>query len=287
MNVDEFVTKEDLELLLRQQPNTLAVYEHDEAWRFGAVEIENGLVKNIVEKSPDIGKALINAGLYVLDESVFNMLEKLQPSPRGEIELTDVLTGAKIFQLSRWMTITYPWNILDVNEFILKEKGSMIDESAEIRPGAYIEEPVAIGAGAIIGPNCYIRKYSSIGADCKVGNAVEIKNSIIMDNSFVSHLSYVGDSIVGRNCNIAAGTLVANLKLDESNVGMNIKGERVDSGRRKLGAVIGDNVKFGAGCRIMPGKKIWPNILVPPCQLITKDIELQPELRGSVNNEQN
>ncbi len=185
----------------------------------------------------------------------------------------------KAFALPEWKTITYPWDILGLNETILKEKGSMISESAEIRAGAVIEEPVAIGDKAVAGPNCFIRKHSAVGARCKVGNAVEIKNSIIMENSFVSHLSYVGDSIVGRNCNIAAGAIFANLRLDEKTVGMNIKGEKIDSGRKKLGALVGDSVKLGVNVTIMPGKKIYPGIMVPACYKVEEDLTEQIPLK--------
>jgi bifunctional UDP-N-acetylglucosamine pyrophosphorylase/glucosamine-1-phosphate N-acetyltransferase len=155
---------------------------------------------------------------------------------------------------------------------------------AEIRPGSYIEEPVAIGDGCVIGPNCFIRKYSSIGKNCKVGNAVEIKNSVIMENSFVSHLSYVGDSIIGRNCNIGAGAVFANLRLDDRNVKMDVNGSRMDSGSRKLGGVVGHDVKFGVNVTVMPGKKIWPCMLIPACSTIYEDVAEQPELKPrSVN----
>lgn len=101
-----------------------------------------------------------------------------------------------------------------------------------------------------------------------------------MDHSFVSHLSYVGDSIVGRNCNIAAGTIFANLRLDDKTIKTKIKGHIIDSGRRKLGGIVGDNVKFGVNCTIMPGKKIWNNILIPPCISITHDIETQDDAKS-------
>jgi len=138
---------------------------------------------------------------------------------------------------------------------------------------------VAIGDNATIGPNCFIRKYSSIGANCKVGNAVEIKNSVIMDNCHVSHLSYVGDSVVGKNCNIGAGTIFANLKLDDKNIWMKVNGNKIDTGIRKLGGIIGDNVKLGVNVTIMPGKKIWDNIMVPACATISEDVEKQPSLK--------
>lgn len=80
--------------------------------------------------------------------------------------------------------------------------------------GSYIEGPVIIGEECKIGPNCYIRPYTSIGDKCHIGNACEIKNSIIMNNSNIPHQNYVGDSIIGENCNLGAGTKIANLRFD-------------------------------------------------------------------------
>ena len=100
-----------------------------------------------------------------------------------------------------------------------------------------------------------------------------------MDNSHVPHLNYVGDSIIGRNCNLAAGTIFANLRLDENNIKMMIKDEKIDSRKRKLGCIVGDNVKFGVNVTVMPGKKIWPNLLIPPCIIVKDDVKEQPVLK--------
>ena len=124
-----------------------------------------------------------------------------------------------------------------------------------------------IGKGTKIYPGCFI------GDNCHIGNAVEIKNSIIMDKTNVPHLSYVGDSIIGEGCNFGAGTNIANLRFDNAEVKMNIQGEKQSSGRRKLGCVVADNVKTGINVSIMPGKKIGPNKLIPPNFVVEKDME--------------
>ncbi len=203
---DGYVSEKELEKMLMYDGCAMATYQVDDPDQFGSVETENGFVKSIKEKSGE--SSVVNAGIYVLDKKVFDFIRKTPLSGRNEYEITDTLqvminSGIKIkeFRLSKWVTITYPWDILEMNKVILDEHGSQIG-SAEIRPGSFIEEPVAIGDGCVIGPNCFVRKYSCIGRNCKVGNAVEIKNSIIMENSFVSHLSYLGDSIIGINCNI-------------------------------------------------------------------------------------
>jgi bifunctional UDP-N-acetylglucosamine pyrophosphorylase/glucosamine-1-phosphate N-acetyltransferase len=101
---------------------------------------------------------------------------------------------------------------------------------------------------------------------------VEIKNSIIMDNTKVPHLSYVGDSIIGRGCNLGAGTKVGNLRLDYGEVKMRIKGELTGTGRKKFGCVIGDNVKTGLNVMINAGRKIGNDSMIGPGVIVYHDV---------------
>ena len=147
-----------------------------------------------------------------------------------------------------------------------------IAETTRIRSGAYIEGPVYIGEHCDIGPNCYIRPYTSIGKHVRVGNACEVKSSIIMDNVHIGHLSYVGDSIIGENCNLAAGTITANYRLDAENIKMIVKDQVVDSERRKLGAVLGDNVKTGINALFMPGAKVGNDSWIGANVVVQRDV---------------
>jgi bifunctional UDP-N-acetylglucosamine pyrophosphorylase/glucosamine-1-phosphate N-acetyltransferase len=147
-----------------------------------------------------------------------------------------------------------------------------VAEHARIRSGSYIEGPTYIGEGSDIGPNCYIRPYTSIGRGVRVGNACEIKNCIIMDKTHIGHLSYIGDSVIGEDCNIGAGTITANLRLDVKPVKMVIRDEIVDSGRLKLGVMMGDDVKTGVGTLLMPGVKIGCNSWVGPNVIVNRDV---------------
>jgi bifunctional UDP-N-acetylglucosamine pyrophosphorylase/glucosamine-1-phosphate N-acetyltransferase len=293
INCDELFPKKDIVDLAKREPYTISTFEVNDPEKYAVVIVENGIIKDIIEKQYPPQTNIATCGFDLLDERIFNAIKKIEKSERGEYELPDAYrllmkdVEFKPYKVSNWVTISYPWNILDANKFILDEFGSQI-ENCKIRDGAVIEEPVAIGDGSVIGPNCFIRKYSTIGKNCKIGQAVEIKNSIVMNNTYVSHLSYVGDSIIGSNCNIGGGSMFANLRLDEKNVKMNINGKRVDSGKRKLGGIVGDNVKFGVNVTVMPGKKIWPNLLIPPCITIMKDIKEQIALGDfNVRNSRN
>jgi bifunctional UDP-N-acetylglucosamine pyrophosphorylase/glucosamine-1-phosphate N-acetyltransferase len=285
VNSDDFIHRDDIKKLSKSKGNMLGVFEVNNPQNFGVVDIDNNRITNIIEKPKNPKSNLANCGLYLFNKSIFSAIKQTKLSIRGEYEITDsikILMKKEDFyaqKLSRWVTINYPWDLLDVNKFMLEEFGSMISNDVEMRPGVHIEYPVAIGHGSIIGPNCFIRKYSSIGSNCRVGQGVEIKNSIIMDASFVSHLAYVGDSIIGRNCNIAAGVKFANLRLDEKNIWMKINGKNVDTGHTKMGSIVGDNVKFGVNSTVMPGKKIWPNIMIPPCNMVKDDVTKQVLLK--------
>ncbi|MHA1754813.1 MAG: bifunctional sugar-1-phosphate nucleotidylyltransferase/acetyltransferase, partial [Candidatus Odinarchaeia archaeon] len=189
---------------------------------------------------------------------------------------------------SWWLDVGSPWDLLEANKIVLTrihrsingiiEPGAnligdiIVEKNAIIRSGAYIIGPVLIDEEADIGPNCYIRPYTYIGKKVRIGNACEIKNSIILNGTHIGHLSYVGDSIIGHDVNFGAGTIIANLRFDNKPVYMNLKGKKVCSNRRKLGAVIGDNVKTGIGVNIIPGIKIGANSVIYPNVTVTIDV---------------
>ncbi len=282
---DDMYGEEDIKSVAKKDAVTLCSFPTDHPELYGILEVEKNFVRSIEEKPDNPKSNLANCGLYILDPSIFPVLKKLKKGPRGEYDLPEAIKelidkGVKVknHTVKTWIPVSHPWNLLDANKYLLDKHGSQIHKSAQIRPGAVIEKPVAIGEGAVVGPNCFLRKYSSIGKDCKVGQAVEVKNSIILENSFASHLSYIGDTLIGKNCNIGGGTIFANLRLDDKNVKMEVNGKRTDSGRRKLGGIVGDGVKFGTRVTVMPGKRIWPNMIVPACHTVTEDIKTEMPL---------
>lgn len=286
---------------MKEKPTaTMAVVPVEKPENYGIVELENEKnIKRIVEK-PSRDEApsnLANAGIYVFSAEIFQKIRETSASSRGEWEITDaismLLKEQKRFlavKLSRndWLDIGRPWDLLEANRWALArmthkaaglvENGAhligpiSIAETARIRSGAYVEGPTFIDEESDIGPNCHIRPYTSIGKKVRIGNACEIKASIIMDNVHIGHLSYIGDSIIGDNCNIAAGTITANYRFDAGTVKMMIKDAVVDSGRKKLGAILGDNVKTGINALFMPGVKIGCNSWVGSNVVIQKDV---------------
>jgi UDP-N-acetylglucosamine diphosphorylase/glucosamine-1-phosphate N-acetyltransferase len=279
---------------------TMAVVPVKKPESYGSVNLENErIVKRIIEK-PTLGELssnLVNAGLYVFSLEIFNEIKKTKASIRGEWELTDAVSlliedgkevlASKIKEFD-WMDTGRPWDLLEANSWALKrmkheiygtvENGAhlvgpvTVAKTARVRSGAYIEGPSFIGEGSDIGPNCYIRPFTSVGKNVRIGNACEVKNSIVMDRTNVGHLSYVGDSILCEHCNLAAGTIIANLRLDEGHVKMLVKDKVVDTGRRKLGAILGDEVKTGINALFMPGVKVGPRSWVGSNFTVHRDV---------------
>ena len=278
----------------------IGVVPVDDPESYGIIELaEKKRVKRIVEK-PAAGKEpsnLANAGVYVFSHEVFDKIRQTEASARGEWELTDAVTllakeGKTVLaaQLSKddWFDVGRPWDLLDANNWALKrmdhkvlgtvEQGAhligpiTVAESARIRSGAYIEGPCFIDEECDVGPNCYIRPSTSLGKKVRVGNACEIKNSIIMADTHIGHLSYIGDSILCEHCNLGAGTVTANYRLDAGQVKMMVKDQLVNTGRRKLGVVLGDNVKTGIKSLLMPGVKVGANSWVGPNFMVERDL---------------
>lgn len=291
LNSDDFYSREDIKRALKKFP-CLLVKEHENPSNFGVVLEKEGLVKELVEKPVNPVSNLVNAGLYFLPKSILEA--QTEKSERGEYEFTDFIknfikeNGLYVAKAEAWFPASYPWDVFDALEYLFqsrkaknkgkKEKNVVIKGKVIIGPGtlvksgSYIEGPVYIGKNCVIGPNCHLRPMATIGDNCNIGQAVEIKNSIIGENTNISHLSYVGDSIIGSDCNLGAGTITANLRHDNDTVKTMVKGQMVDTKRKKLGTIMGDGVKTGIGTFIYPGRKIWPNKTTLPGEKVDKDI---------------
>jgi UDP-N-acetylglucosamine diphosphorylase/glucosamine-1-phosphate N-acetyltransferase len=283
INGDVIINRQDIKKLMKYNRNTMSVIEVKDPLGLGMVELSGKKVVNIYEKKEQPPTLIANAGLYLFTPEVFNAVARTEKSPRGEYEITDSLkilmaarSGLYYHELQSWLDLSYPWDLLAANESMLAGlkaqnlgkveenvvlKGAIaIGKDTVVKSGSYIEGPAIIGEGCRIGPNCYIRPSTTIGNGCHIGAAVEVKNSIIMNGTDFPHLNYVGDSVIGEGCNFGAGTKIANLRLDKQN----IKVAGVDTGRRKLGAIVGDRVETGINTSINVGSMIGNNTFIGP-----------------------
>lgn len=283
----------------RRGETTLCAVPVEDPSQIGALRLDGDRVTDVVEK-PAPGEEpsnLGNAGIYVFTPDIFQFIKGTGLSSRNEYEVTDSIkalidSGSTVRAVTipeeGWLDVGLPWNLLDANERALGlmepsveevvEEGVSVQgpvkicEGARVRAGAYVEGPAYIGPGSDIGPNCYIRPATSIGANVRIGNACEVKNSIVMDGTHIAHLSYVGDSIIGEGCNLGAGTITANIRFDKKNIKVNIKGRPLDSGHRKLGTIMGDDIQTGINVNLMPGVKVGSGAWIEPGLTVYDDV---------------
>jgi bifunctional UDP-N-acetylglucosamine pyrophosphorylase/glucosamine-1-phosphate N-acetyltransferase len=283
----------------RECPIVVGVVRVPNPSEYGVVKLRSDSIVQILEKpsAKPFAEGWVNTGIYMFDDKIFRAIGKTPRSRRNEYELTQAIQrlidegqevkGATI-EREDWMDIGRPWDLLEANERILmgyphRVRGSVetgatirgpvwLEETASIKSGCYIEGPVYIGERSKIGPNSRVRPCTSIGNDVVVGTSCEIKNSIIMNGTKVPHLSYVGDSIIGENCNIAAGTITANIRLDEKAIMMTVKDRLLSSGRNKLGVIMGDEAQTGINSSIMPGVRIGSSSYIGPGTVVYQDV---------------
>lgn len=292
---DDIYDQEDILNLLENQSYGVLAKAVENPQDFGIFSLDqDGVPTGIIEKptDPALGN-LANIGVFQFDDSIFSDLSDLSLSPRGELEITDLMQKyiwekklALVEAKWKWITIWYPWDLLKANEFFIGNYSTTIDHGATIeenvtikgniyleawtilKSGTYIEGNVYFGKNAMIGPNAYIRGNTSIGAGSKVGFSVECKNTYVGEGSAIPHLSYIGDSVIGNHVNIWWGSTTTNLRHDGKNIRVMVKEKLVDSGRRKLWAIVGDHVKLWANTLIYPGRIISSDGTTLPWQII-------------------
>ncbi len=173
---------------------------------------------------------------------------------------------------------TYPWEALEgigayiaeLGKSLPKEEYNQIGEnvwihkSAKVYNSAYIGENCIIGEGAEIRHCSFIRKNAIIGKNAVVGNSTELKNTILFNNSQVPHYNYIGDSILGYKTHMGAGSIISNLKSDKTLITIKNGKEKIETGIRKIGAMLGDNVEVGCGSVLNPGTIIGKNTNIYP-----------------------
>ena len=193
-----------------------------------------------------------------------------------------MLTITDLFDLDHTLAkdylsrFTYPWEALaGIKDFILSV-GPTLEDYDEVSPQVWVHKTAAVapsaylGAPCIIGPEtevrhcAFIRGSALVGANCVVGNSVELKNVILFDNVQTPHYNYVGDSILGYKSHMGAGSITSNVKSDKTHVVVTDGAERLDTGRKKVGAMLGDFVEVGCNSVLNPGAVIGRHSRIYP-----------------------
>ena len=198
--------------------------------------------------------------------------------------MANIAKTAELFDLTKSIAAPllekteYPWEALPkIKAFILELGATLssdiydrvgedvwIAKSATVAPSASIAGPTIICEGAEIRHCAYIRGSVIVGAGSIVGNSCEVKNAIIFDGVQTPHYNYVGDSILGYHSHMGAGSVTSNVKSDKTNVSILADGERVPTGLRKFGAILGDYVEVGCNSVLCPGSVIGRNCTIYP-----------------------
>ena len=197
------------------------------------------------------------------------------------------ITITQLFDLSQTMAAelfeghTYPWEVLPKisafilqlgstlsEDYVLQGENIWIHKTAKVAPSAYIQGPVIVGKEAEIRHCAFIRGNAIIGEKAVVGNSTEIKNAILFNKVQVPHYNYVGDSILGYCVHIGGAGLASNLKSDKSLVTIKTEDGVVETGLKKVGAMIGDYAEIGASAVLNPGTIIGRNSNVYPLSMV-------------------
>lgn len=271
---------------------------HKKTYFPGGYLVVNGeKIINIVEK-PGAGNQPSNyvatLGHFIADSNV--LLEELRHTPMGNDDMYEraisILMKRHTFIMHKYegsfAALKYPWDVLDMNQILLARmpdhRGKRVEVKANviIEGNVYIEDdvrifentkiigPSYIGKGTIIGNNNIIRQ-SYIGGGCVTGFNTDITRSYIGDNCWF-HTNYIGDSVLEGNVSMGSGAVLANLRLDDGDISSVVNNESVSTGRSKLGACIGKNVRIGVNASVMPGVKIGKGSFVGSGVVLDKDI---------------
>lgn len=165
----------------------------------------------------------------------------------------------------------------------VRQGGEIVEGASVILPGAYLfDDRVILGAGTVVEPSAlikgpavfgartevrhgaYVRGDCLVGSACVVGHTTEMKGSIMLDGAKAGHFAYIGDSILGKDVNLGAGTKLANLRMIAGKISLTVQKERIDTGRRKLGGILGDRTETGCNSVLSPGTLLGPRSIVYP-----------------------
>lgn len=199
-----------------------------------------------------------------------------------EIEISSLFDLSNTIAADIFNGVTYPYEVLPkIGDLIIQLGASLpadrfqkigenvwIAKSAVVAETASIHGPAIIDEGAEVRHCAFIRGNALVGKNAVVGNSTELKNVILFDSVQVPHYNYVGDSILGYKSHMGAGSITSNVKSDKTLVEINVKGEKVKTNLKKMGAVLGDEVEIGCGSILNPGSIIGKHTNIYPLSMV-------------------
>ncbi len=269
---------------------------------------EDNLISGIIEKPGEGNEPsdLVNIVIHCHKhpKKLLPALEEISSDrdDRYEVALdTLIKDGAKMKALEFdgfWQPIKYPWHVFKVMKYFLANIDRYIDDDTQIAESAVIKGNVYIDKGVKIFDNAVIIGPSYIGKNCIVATNALVRDSIMNEGCVAgfsteiarsylgrdvwTHTNYIGDSIICDNCSFGSGTVTGNLRLDEKDIAVNIKGEKMSSGTNKFGLICGDNIRCGINTSFMPGVKIGSGSMIGAGLVIPQDIPKSSFVKGKV-----
>jgi UDP-N-acetylglucosamine diphosphorylase/glucosamine-1-phosphate N-acetyltransferase len=286
-----------------------------DTWKYGIIGLDKKNKDRVVGliEQPKKGKELSDVGLkgiYFLSKDFFEYYKKtkrhiydFEDTIKLLIEQSEVRI---IITKENVPTLKFPWELFEAEKQLMdKFLSSKIDRTAKISKkatikglvhigrntkvleGATINGPIYIGDNCLIGNNSLLREYVNLEDNCIIGANAEVTRSIFQKDIHV-HSGYFGDSIFSKGCRVGAGTITANIRIDRGSINSIVKGERINTGLKSLGVMVGENTKIGINCSLMPGKLIGSDCLIGPKTIVSENVEdgaeFYTEIRGIKKN---
>jgi NDP-sugar pyrophosphorylase family protein len=278
----------------------------------GYLEIDSeGFITSIIEKPGEGNEPsdLVNIVIHC-HKNPKKLIEELKNVSSGkddryEVALDSLIKGGSKMKAAEfdgyWQPIKFPWHVFDVMKHFFGNmeksissdaqiadsaviKGDVIiEEGARIFDHATVSGPAYVGKNVIVANNSLVRD-SIVNEGCIVGYSTEVARSFLGKNVW-THTNYIGDSIISDNCSFGSGTVTGNLRLDEKDIPVNVKGEKTSSGTNKFGLITGENIRCGINTSFMPGIKIGSNCMIGAGLVIPQDIEANKFVKGKVELE--
>jgi len=304
LNGDDLYHRQDIRACLEHR-YAILTQEVENPRDYGVLLIENGLLRDIVEKSPHPPTRFVNAGLYVVDETIFDVLKAIERSPRGEYELTSAMKKLAEtrsikcqFVQKYWIPVVYPWSLLKANELLLGEaveerrRAGGVGEAlpadyreysnfvggrlwggpgVSLGEGVEIEGTVWVGPGSTMGPGCRLKGFVTLGDHCSLGAGTVVENSLIGDGARIGPFCRISDSVFGEGVQIDQGFKTLSAVPEVQTVRAKVKNTWIDTGRSRLGTILGDRVRIGQNVVAYPGVSLDPEVIVPAGSVLNNE----------------
>lgn len=273
----------------------LLAKKSDTAGRFGMLKLDGDRVVDLIEK-PEAGSEPSDygvVGIYLLSKQFLFVLSDMPPDHYSFEQAIALFaqenTVKAVLTDKETVSLKYPWDLLALNRYLLDKAEGFISDKAKIASSAVVDGkviiengvtvlehatikgPCYVGKRAVIGTNSLVREFSSIGEGAYIGANMEIKNSIIMGGS-KTHTGFIGDSVIGEGCKIAAFFCTGNVRLDRESIRVKTESGSVDTKMRSLGVCMGNNVQTGIRVSTMPGVFIGKRAVIGPSTTVFKHV---------------